>query len=128
MVKSFFLGKHLICEAYGIDPKLLKDREYLRQVLRKVAEATGSTVLGDLFHKFETDGEGVTGVVVIAESHVSIHTWPEHGYAAIDIFTCGGHVDPWKGLKVVKTALKPARMHTSEITRGIIEEEAKIVG
>ena len=128
MVKSFFLGKHLICEAYGIDPELLKDREFLRRVLRRVAEATGSTVLGDFFHKFEADGEGVTGVVAIAESHISIHTWPEHGYAAIDIFTCGDSVDPWRGLEVVKAALKPARMHTSEITRGVIEEEAKIVG
>ena len=128
MVRSFFLGKHLICEAYGVDAGLLRDIEYLRQVLIRAAEATGSTVLGDFFHKFEADGEGVTGVVAIAESHLSIHTWPEYRYAAIDIFTCGDHVDPWKGLDVVKTTLKPVRIHTSEITRGMIEEEASIVG
>lgn len=127
MAGSFFLGKHLICEAYGVNPEVLKDLEFLRRTLRQIAEATGSTILGEFFHKFETNGEGVTGVIAIAESHISIHTWPEYGYAAIDIFTCGERINPWKGLEVAKAALKPARIHTSEITRGIIEEEAGVV-
>jgi S-adenosylmethionine decarboxylase len=126
MTSTFFIGKHLICEAYGIDEDVLKDEKLLKDILIRAAEATGSTVLGSFFHKFG-GGEGVTGVVVIAESHVSIHTWPEHGYAAIDIFTCGNHIDPWKGLEIIRTSLKPVRIHTSELSRGLIEEEASVV-
>ncbi len=126
MSSNFFLGKHLICEVYEVDPELLKDENFLRDVLLEAAKATGSTILGDFFYKFG-GGEGVTGLIAIAESHLSIHTWPEHGYAAIDIFTCGSHVDPWKGLEVIKKRLRPKRVQTNEMGRGLIEEEQRIV-
>jgi len=118
------LGRHLIIEMYDCDPKLLDSIERIRVALVEAAEAAGSTVLGHSFHKFYP--QGVTGIVVVAESHLSIHTWPEHSYAAIDVFTCGDHTDPWKALEVLKKALKPGRISVMEIKRGLLvsgEEE-----
>ena len=117
-----FLGRHLICELHGVDPGLLRDRALLRDMLIRAAKASGSTVIGDYFHKFGSR-MGVTGVVVVAESHLSVHTWPEYGYAAVDIFTCGNHVDPWKSLELLKSELRPARVDVTEMTRGFIEAE-----
>ena len=118
------LGRHLIIEMYDCDPKLLDSIERIRVALVEAAEAAGSMVLGHSFHKFYP--QGVTGIVVVAESHLSIHTWPEHSYAAIDVFTCGDHTDPWKALEVLKKALKPGRISVMEIKRGLLvsgEEE-----
>jgi adenosylmethionine decarboxylase proenzyme (EC 4.1.1.50) len=106
-----------VCELHGISPGLLRDKELLRNVLLRAAEASGSTVVGDYFYKFEGD-MGVTGVVVVAESHLSIHTWPEYGYAAVDVFTCGTHTDPWRALELLRDELKPERVEVTEMTRG----------
>ena len=81
------LGTHLLLELKSCNPELLDDLPYLRKALMEAAEETGATIIGDSFHQFSP--QGVTGVVAIAESHLCIHTWPEHGYAAVDIFTCG---------------------------------------
>lgn len=117
------LGRHLICEFHGVDEALLKDKEFLRELLVKAAVASGSTIIGDYFHKFGS-GMGVTGVVIIAESHLSIHTWPEYGYAAIDIFTCGENINPWSSLNLLRDELKPSKINVTEITRGLISIEA----
>lgn len=116
-----FLGRHLVCELHGMPQDVLRDKEFLRELLLRAAEASGSTVVGDYFYKFEND-MGVTGVVVVAESHLSIHTWPEYGYAAVDVFTCGTHTDPWRALEVLREELRPERVEVTEMTRGILEQ------
>ncbi len=116
-----FLGRHLVCELHGVSPDLLRDKEMLRDLLLRAAEASGSTIVGDYFYKFE-GSMGVTGVVVVAESHLSIHTWPEYGYAAVDVFTCGDHTDPWRALEVLRERLRPERVDVTELTRGILEQ------
>ena len=116
-----FLGRHLVCEIHGASPEALRDKEFLREMLLRAAEASGSVVVGDYFYKFENNS-GVTGVVVVAESHLSIHTWPEYGYAAVDVFTCGDHTDPWKALEVIRRELRPERVEVTEMTRGILDQ------
>jgi len=78
------------------------------------------TVCGEVFHKFSP--HGVTGVVVVKESHISIHTWPEYGYASIDIFTCGNNSNPWKAYQYIVETLKPKRVQVIELKRGILEK------
>lgn len=80
------------------------------------AEDLGVTILSDSFHKFSP--QGVTGIIAIAESHFSIHTWPEHGYAAVDIFTCGETFQPAKAAKFITDRLQPKESETMEIKRG----------
>ncbi len=92
------LGRHILCEAYGCDPEVLNDRKVVEQIMVDAALLTGAEVREVAFHKFSP--QGVSGVVVISESHLAIHTWPELGYAAIDVFTCGDTVDPWKACQL----------------------------
>ncbi|MCD6368273.1 MAG: adenosylmethionine decarboxylase [Thermoproteales archaeon] len=117
------LGRHLVVEMYDCDIKVLDSINLIRQALLEAARAANSTVLGDYFHKFYP--QGVTGVVVVAESHLSIHTWPEYGFAAVDIFTCGEHTEPWRALEVLKKTLKPRRMMVMEMKRGLYEVISK---
>jgi len=114
------LGKHLIVEMYDCDVKVLDSIDLLRKALLEAAKSTKSTIIREFFHKFSP--QGVTGVIVIAESHITIHTWPEYNYAAIDIFTCGEHTEPWAAVGVLKRALKPGRTVLMEIKRGLLEE------
>ncbi|MEM7582159.1 MAG: adenosylmethionine decarboxylase [Acidobacteriota bacterium] len=115
------IGRHLIAEYYGCDGKLAGDPEVIRRNLRAAAELVGATVVGEAYHRFEPDG--VTGVVLIAESHLSIHTWPSRGYVAVDIFTCGG-LDPRPGCELLAQALAAERLRYQEIVRGLPDEIA----
>ncbi|MGC8604605.1 MAG: adenosylmethionine decarboxylase, partial [Desulfomonilaceae bacterium] len=81
------------------------------------AEIAGATVLKTAFQNFNP--QGVSGVVVIAESHLTIHTWPEYGYAAIDIFTCGTRVDPWKAAVYLRQEMEAVDMQVRDFQRGI---------
>lgn len=81
-------GGHGLLDVYGCPARLLRDEGYLKTALQGAAEAAGATILGGHFHTFG-EGGGVTGVLLLAESHLSIHTWPEYGFAAVDIFLCG---------------------------------------
>jgi S-adenosylmethionine decarboxylase proenzyme len=80
-------GQHVLAEYHGCDPATLDDQRRLEEFLHHAAQAAGATVVSSSFHRFSP--HGVTGVVVLEESHMSIHTWPERGYAAVDFFTCG---------------------------------------
>lgn len=80
------LGQHLLIELYGCDPSILDNLEHVRQTLLRAAELVSASVIQVVAHKFQPCG--VTVVVAIAESHLSVHTWPEYGYAALDVFTC----------------------------------------
>ena len=110
------LGRHLLVDLYGCARGLLDDVEYVRQGLLAAAEEVGATVVDAHFHSFSPCG--VTGTVSIQESHLSIHTWPEHRYAAVDIFTCGDSIDPWRAYESLKTALQADRGSATEIHRG----------
>ena len=82
---GFALGRHMTVEFYDCDPKALADAELVKTVFLRAAEKSGATVIDANFHEFEP--QGVSGVVVISESHFAVHAWPEHDYAAVDLFT-----------------------------------------
>jgi S-adenosylmethionine decarboxylase len=111
-----FAGMHLLVDLWGASN--LTDPATIDDALREAAEAAGATILHTHFHHFGPDG-GVSGVLVLAESHISIHTWPERDFAAIDIFMCGA-CDPYLSLPVLKAAFQPASMLLDEQRRGRI--------
>jgi len=112
------LGVHILAEYYGCNNDILNDRDKIEQYLNEAAKIAGATVVASAFHNFNP--YGVSGVVVIAESHLSIHTWPEYGYAAVDIFTCGNTVDPWKAYTYLKDKLMSSDFSTMEMKRGLL--------
>lgn len=107
-------GRHLICELYGATG--LDDVEHVTQILRRAAHECGATILETSLHPFEENG-GVAGVVLLAESHISIHTWPEHDYAAVDVFMCGD-CDPDDSLPVLEEAFAPDTLQQATFERG----------
>ena len=113
------LGRHLLLELKDCDRVLLDDLPALRALLKEAAVECGAEVLGDSFHRFNP--QGVSGVVVIAESHIFIHTWPEHGYAAADVFTCGTKVKPEIAAQVLIKKLGSKNHVIVEMQRGILE-------
>lgn len=113
------LGRHLVVEMYGVQSTLLYDLSLAKRVLRESIEACRATFMGEHYTVFE--GGGISGIVVIAESHISIHTWPEHGYAAVDIFTCGEQIDPWIAYEVFIKYYSPSKVNVTEIKRGVVE-------
>lgn len=115
------VGHHYIVEASGCDPKIISDVSKVQQILVKAAEMSGANVWAVSFHKFPPTG--VSGVVVISESHISTHTWPEYGYGALDFYTCGDTVDPEKGLIYAVESFGASSSHITEITRGIDEQD-----
>lgn len=108
-------GTHVLADLSGIAAEKLSSCEGLDRLLRAAAEAANARVLHSLFHGFG-DGQGVTGVVLLAESHISIHTWPECGFAAADIFMCG-NAQPELALAIIESALQPTSRHISTIRR-----------
>lgn len=108
-------GIHLLADMAGIEPGLLVDCAKIEQLLRGAATAAGAQVLHSHFHSFGA-GLGVTGVVLLAESHISIHTWPENGFAAADIFMCGAS-QPHVALEVIEDALQPEYSEVRTVER-----------
>ena len=111
-----FAGTHLLVDLWGA--RNLGNKEAVDAALREAATAAGATILHSHFHHFGPDA-GVSGVVVLAESHISIHTWPERDFAAIDIFMCGS-CNPYDSLPILKAAFKPQSIHLGEQRRGLI--------
>jgi len=109
-------GTHLLADFYGIAPAALVSCEAIDRLLRDGAQAAGATILHSYFHSFG-NAQGVTGVVLLAESHISIHTWPEFGFAAADIFMCGD-ARPALALAVIEAALGPVSSIVQTIARG----------
>ena len=107
-------GAHLIVDLYNAER--LDDIAFIEQTLRDCVEAAGATLLHIHLHRFEPNG-GVSGVAVLAESHISIHSWPEVGYAALDVFMCGD-ASPEATVPVLREAFKPERIAVSEHLRG----------
>lgn len=109
-------GMHLLADLHGVAPALLSAAPELEAVLRDSAAAAGAHILSAHFHGFGP-GKGITGVLLLAESHVSIHTWPEAGFAAIDIFMCGDAA-PQRALAMIQAALQPSACEVHRIARG----------
>ena len=114
------LGRHLIAEFYDCDRERLDEVDAIEFHMKQAAYEAGATIVDTSFHRFLP--YGVSGVVVISESHLTIHTWPEYGYAAVDLFTCGEHVDPWKAFSYLKKYFNSQRAHVVEHLRGIYDE------
>ena len=115
------LGKHLLLELKDCDKEVLNDLSFLKTTLRAAANGAGATVLGESFQQFSP--QGVSGVVIIAESHLFIHTWPEYGYAAADIFTCGDSVQPEDAAQILIGKLGSKNHSIVEIQRGILDTQ-----
>ena len=108
-------GKHIIIECEGRHAHL--SEEQLDAILCRAAKAAGASVLSSHFHRFGPQ-QGITGVLVLAESHITVHTWPEHNYAAFDVFMCGD-CDPDKAVEVITRAASSTQVTTNSIIRGI---------
>lgn len=112
------LGRHLLGELHGCDRELLNRPEHIRTEMLAAVVRSGATPIQDFVHSFTP--HGVTGIVVIAESHFAIHTWPEYGFAAIDLFTCGEAVDPWRAFEHLAGGLRAQTHSVVEIRRGLL--------
>ena len=109
-------GRHVLADFRGVAAAGLSDAAALERQLLAAADAAGARVLSAHFHHFG-EGAGVTGVVMLSESHISIHTWPEHGYAALDVFMCGA-ARPERALDSLRAALAPASVRVTVVDRG----------
>ncbi len=113
------LGRHVLTEFYGCKPEILDNLEEIKSLMEQAALYSGATIIDSRFHRFNP--YGISGVVIIAESHLAIHTWPEFNYASIDIYTCGTTVDPWKAYQYLKEHLEPQTDTKLELLRGSMD-------
>ena len=104
----------------GCNVERLNDLVFIKQAMMGAAGEAGATIVGESFHQF--DPVGVTGIISIAESHLCIHTWPEHGYAAVDIFTCGSEFRPRAAAESIISSLQCADPDITEIKRGLVSQ------
>lgn len=111
------LGRHILVEYYGCAKETLRDVTLLEQELLQAAKITGATVLNSIVHKFTP--HGVSVAVIIAESHLTIHTWADHQYASVDLYTCGNLCDPWKAFEYMSGVLGTKNFSAMEMKRGI---------
>lgn len=114
------LGRHILVEYYNCDKELLKNHELIEMHMKQAAIEAKATIVTSCFHKFNP--WGVSGAVIIQESHLTIHTWPEYGYASVDLFTCSNSVNPWNGFKYLEEALQAERSESTEVSRGVVDK------
>lgn len=114
------LGRHILVEFYNCDQGILADHEMIEKVMNEAALVSKATIVNSVFHHFNP--YGVSGAVIIAESHLTIHTWPEYGYAAVDLFTCGDSVNPWIAFEYLSDKLLAEKWETSEVPRGAVDK------
>ena len=117
------LGRHILIEYYNCDREILKDHELIEKFMCEAAERANATIVTSCFHRFNP--WGVSGAVIIQESHLTIHTWPEYGYASVDLYTCGDTVNPWDGFDYLEDVLRAERSESTEIARGMVEKIRK---
>jgi S-adenosylmethionine decarboxylase proenzyme len=113
------LGRQILVEFYKCDGDVLKDVNIIEKSMLDACILAKATIVRHTFHEFSPFG--VSGVVVIAESHVAIHTWPEYNYAAVDIFTCGETIDPWVIFKYLEKQFGSQQSSNMEMKRGLFE-------
>ena len=100
----------------------LGDKKLIERAIRDSVKVTGASLLHIHLHRFTPSG-GISGIANLAESHISLHTWPERGYAAIDLFTCGSEIDPWLAYQALKRAFRSVRDNAVEVSRGLGADE-----
>ena len=111
------LGSHIVADLWGCRPEPLNDAEAIRQYARMACELSGAKIIDDIIHQFSP--QGVTVIVGIEESHLSIHTWPEEGYVALDYFTCGDRVVGRLAIEHLLVYFNPSWKEITTIDRGI---------
>ena len=114
------LGRHLLVEYYDCDENILNDASRIEEAMTEAADQAGATIVNSIFHLFNP--HGVSGVVVIAESHLAIHTWPEYRYAAADIFTCGTSFLPRDAADILIERFQSKTPEITEVRRGLLPE------
>jgi spermidine synthase len=110
------LGRHILVEYFDCSPDILNDVITIEKAMVDAAKESGATIINSTFHHFSPFG--VSGVVVIEESHLAVHTWPEYKYAAVDLFTCGESVNPWISYEFLRNAFRAANGSSLEMLRG----------
>lgn len=121
--RVFNLGQHLLAEFYDCEPNILNNCQLIEDLMCEAAERCGATIVTKDFHMFSP--YGVSGVVIIAESHLAIHTWPEYGYAAVDLFTCGDSCKPNVAYEFLREKLVSGAAFYSELTRGMMNRDTE---
>ena len=116
-----YLGRHILAEFFECDPNILNNSQKVESLMIDAALECGATIVQKCFHMFSP--HGVSGVVIIAESHLAIHTWPELGYAAVDLFTCGSKCDPKVAYEFLKKNFNSTNATYTQLYRGIMDEE-----
>lgn len=116
---DFALGRHMTVEYYDCDPLIIGSGDVMEKIFLNAAEKSGAHIISSNFHTFEP--QGVSGVIIISESHFTVHAWPEHDYAAVDIFTCGENIDFDVAIKTLQDGMKAeAVIISSVMNRGIV--------
>lgn len=113
-------GTHLVCELSRCNPETLGSVNAVKHALESAAAAANATALNGYFHQFSPSG--ISGVLCLAESHISVHTWPECNYAAVDIYTCGDSTVPHRAISILSAAFEAKEIQIREISRGIAGE------
>lgn len=113
------LGSHLILELLDCPPQVLDCPQTVARVMTEAVHASGATLIEPFFHQFAP--QGVSGVIIISESHFTIHTWPEYGYGAVDIFTCGEVIDMDAACEHLRQGLKAGRIQKMMLSRGLLD-------
>ncbi len=120
LLKTEQLGRHILVEYYNCDKEVLKDHKKIEEYMKTAAIEAKATIVQSVFHLFNP--WGVSGAVIISESHLTIHTWPEYGYAAVDLFTCGDSVNPWDAFDHLSEVLGAEKTETTEVPRGLVDK------
>jgi S-adenosylmethionine decarboxylase len=123
MVQS--LGNHLIVELYDCPGEVINDARTVEKALIEAVRVSGAKIVQSVVHEFNP--HGISGVVVIEESHFSVHTWPEYGYCALDIFTCGDEIDYYSALQYLKKEFEAKNLSVTEMKRGLLDLPVKLL-
>ncbi|MUK90613.1 S-adenosylmethionine decarboxylase proenzyme [Ornithinibacillus sp. L9] len=114
------LGRHVLIEYYGCPSEIIEKNALIEKLMREAADYSGATIVDSVFHHFNP--YGVSGAVIIAESHLTIHTWPEYGFASVDVYTCGDSVSPWKAVDYLSEKLQAKKTESFEVPRGMVDK------
>lgn len=121
-----YLGHHIILDFHDCNPQILSDCNVMKTVMGEAARKANCTIVGEFYHEFEP--HGISGCTIISESHFTIHAWPEHGYAAVDMFYCGDNVDIAAAETYLSERFESTRVERHELARGAIEGEKIVLG
>ncbi len=112
------LGLHILADLYGVNPELIDRVEDIRHLLESAVKVADLTKISSHYYQFQP--HGATGVVLLAESHISIHTWPEHGLATVDVYTCGDPTKAYRAMDYIISTLEPTRVDKQVHERGLV--------